>query len=251
MSVIKGFTSLIHKVVKDSAGTAVQINQLYQTFRRLGYEKAGIMTAPQWLAIQSSGNSLDALGSTELVLSITGHSLSVGQVLRMTSGAFQYEEVQVERVIDANRVQLNSPLSSIPVGSETFSVLIPMSPTLDSTGQISVVEGITTVVDFLDVGTYVPSTSGNGIIPRSSNNAVQVVASLAANVTKIQSVSDVGEFINLYTDAARTNLLCHMVLTPDEIVDIDIPAGTSVFMGAAKDQDIDDNSSVIQLNFIG
>jgi hypothetical protein len=251
MSVIKGFTSLIHNIKKDSAGLAVELSQLYQTLRRLGHQKAGIMTAPQWLAIQSSGNTLDASGSTEFVLSITGHSLSVGQVLRMTSGSFQSEEVQVEKVIDANTVQLNSPLSSVPAGSETFSVLVPMSPTLDSTGQISVVEGITSVVDFLDVGTYIPSSSGDGIIPRSSNNAVQVVASLAANVTKIQSVSDVGEFINLYTDAAKTNLLCHMVLTPDEIVDIDIPVGTSLYMGAAKDQDIDDNSSVIQLNFIG
>jgi hypothetical protein len=207
------------------------------------------MVAPVWLSLVSSGNTLDASGSDKRVLAITGHSLKKGQIIRFTSGNIIREEVQIQDASNANSVLLSSPLSEAPAGSEGFSVYQPMTPTLDSNGQIAVVEGITTVVDFLDDGSFAPT--GANAIPASSSAPLEVVSSLAANVTKIQVISDIGEFINLYSDSAGLNLLAHLVLTPDEVVDVDISAGTSLYIRNAKNATIDDANSIISMNFIG
>lgn len=249
MSAIKGFSSLLHHIKTAYNGAQVTSEQLYSTMRRFHAEQAGIMVAPVWLSLVSSGNTLDASGSTKRVLAITGHSLKKGQVIRFTSGNIIREEVQVQDASDANTVLLGSPLSEDPSGSEGFSVYQPMTPTLDSSGQLSVVEGITTVVDFLDNGSFAPT--GANAIPASASAPLEVVSSLAANVTRLQVISDVGEFINLYSDSAGTNLLCHLVLTPDEQVDVDIPAGTTLYIRNAKNAIIDDANSIISINFIG
>lgn len=249
MSVIKGFASLLHQVVTEYSSTKIKAEQLFQTMRRFHAEQAGIMVAPVWLSLVSSGNTLDASGSTKTVLAITGHGLKKGQVIRFTSGNIIREEVQIQDARDANFVLLSSPLSEVPAGSEGFSVYQPMTPTLDASGQISVVEGITTVVDFLDDGSFAPT--GANAIPGSGSAPLQVVASLAANVAKIQVISDVGEFLNIYSDSAGANLLAHVVLTPDEVIDVDIPAGTSIYIRNAKAAAIDDPNSILSMNFIG
>lgn len=249
MSAIKAFTSLIHNVSDTYNGVAYKMRQLYITAREASHEQAALMVAPVWLSVVSTGNSLDASGSTNRVLSITGHSLKKGMVIRFTSGSFIGEEVQVQEIIDANTVILGQRLSSTPAGSEGFTILRPTTPTLDSSGQISVVEGITTIVDFLDAGSMAPT--GANAIPGSGSAPLQVVSSLAANVTKIQVIHDIGEFLNIYSDAAGTNLLAHVTLTPDETIDVDIPAGSSIYIRNAKASAIDDANSIISMNFIG
>jgi hypothetical protein len=59
--------------------------------------------------------------------------------------------------------------------------------------------------------------------------------------------------MNLYSDAAKTQLICHLPLTPDEKVPVDIPAGTELFLGASQDADIDLTAigSFIEINFFG
>jgi len=246
---IKGFSSLVHNVADVFNNIQYKSEQLYATLRRVAHEQAALMVAPVWLSVVSTANSLDASGSTNRVLSITGHSLRRGMTLRFTSGSFVGEEVQIQEVIDANTVLLAQRLSSTPSGSETFNSYRPMTPTLDGSGQIAVVEGITTVVDNLDDGSFAPT--GANAIPASSAAPLEVVSSLAAAVTRVQVISDIGEFINLYDDSAGTNLLCHLVLTPDESVDIDIPAGTTLYIRNAKNATIDDANSIISMNFIG
>jgi hypothetical protein len=246
---VKGFTSLFKGMRAVYDGASVQLENIYATLQYLGAGKVGLMTAPRWLSLVSSGNTLDASGSTKRVLAITGHSLSKYDVIRFTSGALAGHEVQVLENSDADSVMLAQELPSTPAGSESFSILIPMTPTLDASGQISIVEGITTIVDFLDAGSMVPT--GANVIPKSSDPPLEVVNSLAQNCTKIQVISDIGEFINLYTDAAGATLIAHVVLTPDEVIDVDIPAGSKIYIRAAKDVAIDDINSIISMNFIG
>lgn len=246
---IKGFTSSFNAIGVLFNGVRYTLKQIYATVRHLGSGKVGLMTSPMWLSVVSSGNTLDASGSTKRVLSITGHSLENGSVIRFINGLNAGQEVQVEVVIDADTVFIGQELPNVPAGSDGFTIYRPMTPTLDSSGQITVVEGITTVVDFLDSGSFAPT--GANVIPRSSSAPLEVVSSLAAPVTRAQVISDIGEFINMYSDSAGTNLLCHLPLTPDETVDVDIPAGSTLYLRNAKDVDIDDANSIISINFIG
>lgn len=249
MSVIKGFTSTFHTIKAEYNSATQYLKQIYATVRELGAGQVGLMMSPMWLSTVSSGNTIDASGSTKRILAIAGHGHSAGQVIRFTTGPNTGIEVQIMDASEANSVLLGQELPEDPTGSNVYTLLRPMTPTLSPTGNLQIVNSGTGVVDFLDGGSIAPT--GGNVIPRSSNNALQVVASLAAAVTKIQVVSDVGEFINIYSDAAKTNLIAHLPLTPDEIVDVEIPAGTSIYIGAAKDADIDDANSIISMNFIG
>jgi hypothetical protein len=102
------------------------------------------------------------------------------------------------------------------------------------------------VVDQLDAGALDPSTTN---IPRSSNNAVSVVAALASDVRKIQTIEDVGEFMAIYSDATRTSLICYLPLAGGE-VDVSIASGTTVYIGAVKDSDITTDTRLM-IQFLG
>lgn len=249
MSALKGFTSLFKGIKSTYNGAAIALEQIFATFQYQGSGKIGLMTAPRWLSQVSTGNTIDAAGSTQRVLAIAGHSIRKYDVLRFTSGPNIGEEVQVVDQADANSVLLGQELPQVPGASDGYTLLRPMTPTLDSAGNISVVEGTSTVIDFLDNQSMVPT--GANAIPASAAAPLQVVAALAQACTRIQVISDVGEFINLYTDAAGAVLIAHLVLTPDEIVDVDIPAGTSIYIRAAKNASIDDPNAIISMNFIG
>lgn len=253
MSALKGFTSLFKSLTSRYNGEDSRLEQLFTTLQLLGSGKVGLHTAPRWLSSVSTGNTLDAAGSSKTVLAITGHSIRKNDVIRFTSGNNAGEEVQVIDNSDADSVLIGQKLPNTPSGSDGFTLLRAMSPTLDSSGQVAVVEGITTIVDFLDAGSYEPSSGGDGIIPRSSNDPVEVVNSLAQSTTKLQVIQDVGEFINLYKSdgAGGFELLAHFPLTPDVIVDVDIDVGETLYLGAAKDSDIDVPGTIIEINFIG
>lgn len=249
MSIIKAFTSSFHTLKSTYNGVEETLKQIYITMQHLGSGKVGMLTAPRWLSTVSTLNTIDASGSTRTVLAIAGHGHRQYDVIRFTSGANAGEEVQIIDASEIDSVLLGQQLPNTPGASDGYTLLRSMTPTLDSTGQISVVEGQTSVVDFLDGGSVVP-TGGNAI-PKSSDPPLEVVNSLAANVTKIQVISDIGEFINLYLDSAGATLVAHLPLTPDEVVDVDIPAGSTVYIRAAKDVDIDQDASIISMNFIG
>lgn len=94
--------------------------------------------------------------------------------------------------------------------------------------------------------------TGANIIPRSSSlTGLQVSLGLAGDITGIQVVSDIGEFVNIYSDNACTVHLATMVLTPDETVPLSLPAGTEIHLRAVKDVDIDQPNSYLAMNFLG
>ena len=202
----------------------------------------------KWMSSVASGIALDAIGHTTDYITITGNTVPQNDWIRFTTGTLAGIEAHV-MAKDGDILILGSKLPSVPTGADQISHLRPITPTTDSNGNIAIVEGSTRIVDFLDAGTLIP-TGGNAI-PASASAPLQVVASLSSHITKIQSVSDVGEFINIYSDAAGLNLIAHLVLTPDEVVDVDLAATSSIYIRAAKNAVIDDANSVLQLNFIG
>lgn len=104
-------------------------------------------------------------------------------------------------------------------------------------------------IDTLDGGSVVPT--GANVIPRSSSAPKIFVAALTGAVSEIQVISDIGEFVNMYADLAATIFIGHMVLTPDEKINVDLAAGSSIYLRAAKDVDIDQPNSIISMNFAG
>jgi len=245
---MKLFKSIYAGFKEKFNGSDVHSEQMVVTGSETRGGRFGLDTAPSWLALVSNSGTLDAVVGGKRILPITGHSFLPHDVIRFVSGANIHIEAKIEAVT-ANEVLLATELPNVSGASDQYYHLRPMTPTLDLNGNVAVTQGSTTVVDFLDAGSMVPT--GANAIPASSSNPLQVVASLAKPCTKIQVVSDVGEFINIYTDALGANLIAHMVLTPDEIVDVDIPLGASVYLRAAKNAVIDDPNSIISMNFIG
>ena len=246
---VKGFLSQLKKhserlgsILYESQG------QIYATLSGLAGDKFGLDMFPKYLGIVSSGLLLDAVPQGESILTITGHTLRKWDWIRFTSGVFTNTEVQVIKVIDANTVMISNKIAGL-AGGEVFTQLRSVSPTTDLTGNLFITGALTTVVDFLDAGALIPT--GASAIPASTSPPLQVVASLVSSVTKIQVISDVGEFINLYSDAAGAVLLAHLNLTPDEVVDVDIPAGATLYIRNQKNAIIDDVNSVMSINFIG
>jgi len=119
----------------------------------------------------------------------------------------------------------------------------------DNTGKLNINASITgsslTVVDFLDVP-YFDATTING----SAGAFVQCVASLAANVTKVQTFDTSGSFMGVYVGPPAGEVLA-FVFGPgtNETVDIVIPAGSRVsFRSLEAAAPVAGN---ITMNFIG
>ncbi len=249
MSNINGFSSLdVNREIESPLGNKFKLEQIHQSLTKDRTLVGMMSTLGKWMSAISVGVALDASGHTQDYILITGNSIPVNDWIRFSTGSLVGVEAHV-MAKDGDYLILGSKLPSVPTGADQITHLRPITPTVDLNGNISVVEGATRIVDFLDAGTLIPT--GGSAIPASASAPLQVVASLAAHVTKIQSVSDVGEFINLYSDAGGVNLIGHLVLTPDEMIDVDLAAGTSLYMRSAKNAVIDDAGSVIQLNLIG
>jgi hypothetical protein len=248
MSVIKGFSTSLKGVKALFQGTEYKVRQLYATLTRIGLDRVGLDTLPRWMSEVGTG-TLDATGHVDnMILAITGHGLSEGNSFIFTSGPNIGSFVQVDEVINANFVKINTKLRNAP-GADSFNIYNPVIPVASAAGGLNVALSPTTPIDFLDAGTLIPT--GANVIPGNASNALEVVSSLAARCTELQFIQDVGIPMNLYSDAARTQLICHLPLTPDEKVNVDIPAGTALFIGAAGAAAIDEPASFIEINFIG
>lgn len=86
------------------------------------------------------------------------------------------------------------------------------------------------------------------LIPRSSANAI-LLTTVGADATVIQSIEDIGEFMALYADAARATLICVLPLAGG-IVEVGVPSGTALYIGAIKDADIV-SDTLLNINFLG
>lgn len=194
------------------------------------------------------GSDAIEAGSTESMIVATAHGLRVGDMIRFDAlTTYEYMELSVIEVVDANSFNIGYKLPTPPVVGETFTTLRPVSQQLSPSGAFTIISVPKVMVDELDAESINPAVT---TIPKSSSNAISVVASLAGNATEIQVISDVGEFMAIYSDAARTTKICNLPLTPDEKVNVYILAGTPIYLGAIKDVDITADSLLL-INFMG
>lgn len=248
---IKGFQSSFLAIKSFFSGYNRNIEQAYATLTELPGGKFALDTSPRWLAVLNTGVNLPVGTHTDRVLNIPGHGLSRGQVFRFTSaGPLIGIEAQIFDVLDANNVLLATKLPSIPAGGESYTLLRPVTPNSDTSGNLQVTDAARSVVDSLDADLFVP-TGANAIPASGSATGIQVVASLAAEVRWIQVVQDIGEFINMYSDVNCTQFLCHLPLTPDVRQDVVIPAGSEIYLRNAKNVPIDDANVSLLINFVG
>lgn len=183
------------------------------------------------------------------VIKATSHSARVGDIIRFTSGTNINMEVSIAKVA-ANYIYLAGELISDPDGDD-FSVMRHITLTIDSSGNLSVTSSpyYFDIVDQVD-GNIIDISSSN--IPASSAGFLEIVASLAANVKKIQVIEDIGEFIGLYTGAASSEtFLCVLPQGfTGSILDLEIPAGTRLSVRNMKDATISTDTR-LAINFLG
>lgn len=104
-----------------------------------------------------------------------------------------------------------------------------------------------TIVDQIDTTPLLSVALTN--IPASASNPVEIVASLAANVKKVVSVEDIGEYIGLYTGLAAAEVLACVLPLGGGEVEVEIPAGTRISLRHMKNTAI--TSDYIAINFLG
>lgn len=238
-----------YKQIDGYETTNTDERKQYITRSPVGDLKHALDVSPK--SVYEATTDIAEAGSEVRKIVATAHSAQVGDIIRFTSGALSGLERSVV-FTDTNNIIVDGEYPSAPVATTTFSILRGVTQLVNSDGTqiISISSTFETIIDQLDIPFYEPSTTGDGIIPKSSSNATQIVASLADTARRIQVISDIGEFMALYSDAARTTLICHLPLASGE-VEVTIGSGTTIYIGALNDVDIDDSASRLIIQFIG
>lgn len=107
---------------------------------------------------------------------------------------------------------------------------------------------IASVKDTVDVISPIDVSSSN--IPASASLPLEIIASTSADMTKIQTIEDVGEYIGLYTGAAASEVLVAILPIAGGEVDISAPAGTRLSIRHMKNTAIS-TATFFAANLIG
>lgn len=146
--------------------------------------------------------------------------------------------------IDGKFTTLNAKDFSTSAKQDTTNTKLD---TIITNTALAAANAALTVVDQIDTTPLLDLSLSN--IPASGSNSLQLVASLAANVKRVITVEDIGEFMGLYSGAVATpTLLCVLPLGGGE-VPISIPAGTLVSIRNMKNSAI--TSGYLAINFLG
>lgn len=230
-----------------------QGDQNYITLQPIGSDKFAADMLPKALFQVGAIRTVEATSTTKQI-KLTAHGARIGDVLRFFNGLNQSVEAGVVEIIDADHMLLGMTLDNDPLVTDTFYLMRHITLTIDSNGSLQVASTYLTPVAYMEAAAGIPQDyfldPSITTIPKSSLNAIQITTALANDVKKVTNHGDVGFYMALYSDAARANLLCILSLTPDETVEVAIPAGTVIYLGALKDVDIVDVSTLV-LQFLG
>lgn len=103
------------------------------------------------------------------------------------------------------------------------------------------------VVDQIDTTPLLDTSVTN--IPASASLPLEIVASTAADVKKIISVEDIGEYIGIYTGAAASEVLKAVLPLGGGELELNIASGTRVSLRAMENTAI--STGKIAINFLG
>jgi len=113
--------------------------------------------------------------------------------------------------------------------------------------SITLVSDAFNIVDFMDTPLLDASSSN---IPASASTPLTVVASLAAQVKKVQLIDTTGSYIGLYSDPAGTPVL-EAIFGPgsDSVVEVDLAATTVLGLRNMENSAV--SVGLVAMNFFG
>jgi len=114
--------------------------------------------------------------------------------------------------------------------------------------KVNVVAGAGAALDTVDL-MDTPVLDGT-LVPASSSSPLQVVASLAEQVRKIQCLDTTGYFIGVYEGPPALEVL-KFIIGPgsDQIIEVNIPQGTRI--SVRNMENVVPTSGSLVLNFLG
>jgi hypothetical protein len=125
--------------------------------------------------------------------------------------------------------------SSVEVSTDTTDPSLSTPLPVESISRVD-------VIDRLDANLLDSSVVN---IPQSSEPVLEVVSSLAGNVSKIRSQDDIGEYIGLYVNGALKDILG----PGGSEIEMQILAGSSI--GLRNMADLAISSGKIKISFLG
>lgn len=156
-------------------------------------------------------------------------------------------------------------VSSLPAGSNNIGdvdIASPLPAGTNNIGDVDIASALPSgtntigavnlnrldVVDFMDTNPLLDTSSTN--IPGSGSAPVTVVASLAADVQKIQVFDTTGEFWGIYSDPAGSPVLeCVVGPGSNETVEVSLASGTAIGLRSLTATAI--SSGSVTMNFLG
>lgn len=203
--------------------------------------------------IQDGGNSISVDdGGTNLNVQANDldiRDLSHGQDSVQIGDGTETAAVSVNNELQVVDDGANTSLSTIAgavSGSEMQVDIVASLPA--GTNTIGAVDVNTLdVVDFFDTPLLDVSSSN---IPGSAGSPLEVVASLASDVSKIQVFDTTGGFFGIYTGAAASEVLVAVVGPgSNETIEVSIASGTRISLLSLSTDAIDVGN--VTMNFIG
>lgn len=187
-------------------------------------------------ALQTTGNT--SLGT--IAGAVSGSEMQVDIVAALPAGTNAIGKLAANDGVDIGDVTINNAAGASAVNVQDGGNSLTVDGTVSITAQ--------SVVDLLDTPAW--DTSGANI-NGSGGNPTQVVASLAANVKKMQILDTTGAFIGLYTGAALSEVL-QFIIGPgsDQTIEHSISSGTRISL-KRLDSATAISSGFISINFMG
>ena len=129
-SSVKGLT-FQGKIEEFTENNKVKLE--FATMTRKGNSKIALDTAP--MNVYNVASDIAEAGSTDYKIVATGHSAKKGDTIRFLVTANALEELEINvKSISANEIVLDGVLSASITAADTFDILRPITPRVDSTG---------------------------------------------------------------------------------------------------------------------
>lgn len=185
-------------------------------------------------AVDTTGKATEAKQDSSIALLTT---------IDADTGSISTNTATIAGAVSGTEMQVDVITSALPTGAATEAKQDTGNTSLSN---IDTNTARLDIVDFLD-STLVDTSSSN--IPGSAGSPLQVVASTAADVTKIQIVEDIGEYYGIYTGAAASEVLVAVVPLGGGEVEVQIPSGTRISLLSLTTSAISVGS--VAMNFLG
>lgn len=230
--VVAGYDGSNVQVIKTDANGELQVDVLSQPALSSGTDSVAAVQSGTWNITDISGTvSLPTGASTLAEQQTQTTALQLIDDTVATTGA----AITAKGIAAVGTDGTNARILKTDTAGE-LQVDVLTVPTYD-------------VVDFIDTTPLLDTSSTN--IAGSASNPTQVVASLAADVKKVQFLDTTGAFIGLYTGAALSEVL-QAVFGPgsDQTVEVKLSSGERVSL-RRLDSTTAISTGFVSINFIG